>query len=197
MSEQPQSLSVIEGLRALGEIMASEEETAAIVVVGGTALILHGFVARVTEDVDVIAISIDPPSRKPRRIKDPNPMPESLVRAVSRVARDFNLPDDWLNTMVSLQWKTGLPRGFEDRIHWKKYQGLWLGLADRYDLIFLKLFAAADSEGPSSVHFQDLMALAPTRKELDNAEEWVRSQDPSPGFIEILDEVMRYIRSHD
>jgi hypothetical protein len=195
-SSDAQSPAVIAALRALGELLASQGESAAVVVVGGTALILQGFVARVTSDVDVIAISSDPPDRKPHRIKDPEPMPVALKRAISRIARDFNLPADWLNTVIGLQWKTGLPRGLASRIHWEKHGGLWLGLVDRYDLIFLKLYAAADGDGPESVHFQDLMALAPASKELDAAERWVRSQDPSPGFAEILDQVLRYIEDH-
>jgi hypothetical protein len=123
-------------------------------------------------------------------------MRETLASAIRIVARDFNLPEDWMNNLVGLQWKTGLPEGLADRIHWRRFEGLWLGLVDRYDLIFLKLFAAADREGPESVHFQDLMALAPTEDELNNAAEWVRSQDPSPGFNQILDQVLRYIKPH-
>ena len=106
------------------------------------------------------------------------------------------MPDDWMNTTVGLQWKTGLPQGFEERIHWEQYDGLWLGLADRYDLIFLKLYAAADSEGPSSVHYQDLIALQPTNEELDAAARWVRSQDPSAPFARILDQVLEHAKSN-
>ena len=49
--------NIIAALRALGEILDSQGETVAVVVVGGAALIMQGFVARVTQDVDVIAIS--------------------------------------------------------------------------------------------------------------------------------------------
>ena len=112
------------------------------------------------------------------------------------MARDYNLPDDRMNTTVGLQWKTGLPPGFEERIRWEQYDGLWLGLADRYDLIFLKLYAAADSEGPASVHYQDLMALQPTNEELADAARWVRSQDPSAPFARILDQVLEHAKSN-
>jgi len=188
---------MIAALRALGEILASEGEHAAVVVVGGAALIMQGFVERTTRDVDVIAISRDPPGIGRKAIKSPEPLPASLLRAISRVARDYNLPDDWMNTTVGLQWKTGLPPGFEERIHWKQYGGLWLGLANRYDLIFLKLYAAADSAGPSSVHYQDLIALQPTNEELDAAARWVRSQDPSTPFARILDKVLEHAKSNE
>ena len=108
----------------------------------------------------------------------------------SNIRCDFGLPDDWMNSTVGLQWKTGLPPGFTERIHWQKFDALWFGVADRNDLIFLKLYAAADSEGPSSVHFQDLLALRPTEIELKEAAEWVRSQDTSPQFAEILEQVL-------
>jgi hypothetical protein len=196
IANQDQVPNLISALRALGEILASQGEYAAVVVVGGTALIMQGLVTRVTRDVDVIAISHDPPEKESKVIEAPEPLPEVLTRAISRVARDYNLPNDWMNTMVGLQWKTGLPEGFEERIHWRQYDGLWLGLADRYDLIFLKLYATADSEGPTSVHFQDLMALKPNDEELDAAAQWVRTQDPSEPFARILDEVLRYAKGN-
>lgn len=189
--------NIIVVLRALGEILASQWEHAAVVVVGGTALIVQGFVTRTTRDVDVIAISRDPTDRDRKAIEPPEPLPESLLRAISRVARDYNLPDDWMNTTAGLLWKTGLPPKLEERIHWEQYDGLWLGLADRYDLIFLKLYAAADSEGPSSVHYQDLMALQPTNEELDAAAQWVRSQDPSAPFARILNQVLEHAKSNE
>ncbi len=196
IANQAQVPNLISALRALGEILASQGEYAAVAVVGGTALIMQGLVTRVTRDVDVIAISHDPPEKESKVIEAPEPLPEVLTRAISRVARDYNLPNDWMNTMVGLQWKTGLPEGFEERIHWRQYDGLWLGLADRYDLIFLKLYATADSEGPTSVHFQDLMALQPNDEELDAAAQWVRTQDPSEPFARILDEVLRYAKGN-
>jgi len=194
MAREP---NIIDAIKAIGEILASQGEKVAVVVVGGTALILQGFVERTTKDVEIIAIGPGIREGVQMKIEPPEPLPKPLVQAISRVARDYNLPEDWMNTTVGLQWKTGLPVGFEGRIHWKQYGGLWLGVADRYDLIFLKLYAAADSEGPSSVHYQDLMALQPTHKELEAAVSWVKSQDPSPQFAQILDQVLEHIKSHE
>ncbi len=179
-----------EAVDALGEILASQGESVAVVIVGGTAMIVQGYVERATSDVDIIAIARYINAGRQRIIESPEPLPESLVQAISRVARDFNLPEDWMNTTAGLQWKTGLPPGFADRIHWRQYGGLSLGLADRHDLILMKLYAAADSEGPTSVHYQDLLALKPTHDELDVAVIWVRSQDSSREFSRILDQVV-------
>jgi hypothetical protein len=99
-----------------------------------------------------------------------------------------------MNAVVGLQWQTGLPPGLERRLHWRRYGGLAVGLADRYDLIFLKLYAAADSGGPSSIHFQDLVALRPTETELVAATNWTRGQDPTSAFSDILEQVIAHVR---
>ncbi|MGB2894901.1 MAG: DUF6036 family nucleotidyltransferase [Anaerolineales bacterium] len=183
-------------LHSLGEILTAEGQKIAIVAVGGSALILQGFVQRATQDIDIIALGRNPDEKGPGDIGPAEPIPEVLTGAITRIARDYGLPEDWMNTVVSMQWKTGLPPGFERRIHWDRYGGLWFGVADRYDLIFLKLFAAADSGGPESVHFQDLLALNPTDKELEDATEWVRSQDISHGFRIIVGQVVDHVRKN-
>jgi hypothetical protein len=165
-----------------------------VVAVGGAALILQGFVQRTTRDIDIIALAHDPGDMKPEEIAPPEPLPEWLSQAILRVARDFGLPEDWMNTVVGMQWKSGLPPGFAERIHWERYSGLWFGVAGRYDLIYLKLFASVDSEGPSSVHYQDLMALGPTKRELTEAAEWVRSQDASSEFARMLEQVLEHAK---
>ena len=67
--------------------------------------------------------------------------------------------------------------------------------SDRYDLVFLKLYAAVDHRGPESVHFQDLLALAPTDEELEAAAAWVRQQDPTPVIAEQTTKVIQHARS--
>ena len=90
--------------------------------------------------------------------------------------------------------RAGLPSGLERRVHWRRSSALWVGLVDQYDLIFFKLFAAADSSGPRSVHYLDLIALRPTAKGLSEAAEWVRTQDASSEFATILAQVLRHAR---
>jgi len=124
----------------------------------------------------------------------PEPMPASLLDAIREVARDMGLDEHWMNTGPALQWRAGLPPGLARRVHWRQYAGLWVGLVDRYDLIFFKLFAAADSTGTGSVHYKDLLALSPTEIELAQAASWVRTQDASPQFAEVLDIVVHQVR---
>ena len=120
-------------------------------------------------------------------------MPETVVRAARAVARDRDLPADWLNTEIAAQWRTGLPPDLADDLTWRRFGGppggLVLGLVGRRTLITLKLFAAVD-RGPRSVHFQDLRALAPTRAELDVAAAQVRTQDESLVFADMVGQVI-------
>ncbi len=188
-------ISLLErGLGAVGDLLAAEGVEVGIVVVGGTALNLLGIVQRTTDDVDVLAILQDQAGSGGVTLAPPDPLPEPLRRAIARVARDFQLPEDWMNTVVGLQWQTGLPPGLERRLRWRRYGGLRVGLVARYDLIFLKVYAAGDSGGPSSVHFQDLLALRPTGHELQAAAAWVRGQDPTPEFSTIVEQVMTHVR---
>lgn len=188
-------ISILErGLAAVGDLLAAEGVEVGIIVAGGTALNLLGVVQRTTDDVDVLAILRDRAGSDGVTLAPPDPLPEPLQRAIARVARDFQLPEDWMNTVVGLQWQTGLPLGLERRLRWRRYGGLRVGLVARYDLIFLKLYAAADSGGPSSVHFQDLLALRPTERELQAAAAWVREQDPTPEFSTIVEQVMTHAR---
>ena len=155
----------------------------AIVVVGGANLAVMQVVERTTEDVDVIARA----TRKGGawRLVPPEPFPGELVDAVSRVAKDYYLPEDWLNAVVGRQWKTGLPPGFEEDIDWRKFGYLTVGFVGRPGQICLKLFAAVD-QGPRSVHWQDLIAFRPTVDEIATATAWVRDQDAGAEFQEFV-----------
>lgn len=80
-------------------------------------------------------------------------------------------------------------------MQWRRYGTLAVGIVGRRDLIFLKLYAAADSMGPASVHYRDLLALSPGEGELQAAADWVCTQDASPEFHRILNEVVQHVAS--
>lgn len=180
-------------LSAVGELLEAEGETASIVVVGGASLCLRGIVERTTDDVDVIARA--DPSEEGKRVElvRPDPLPEALRDAVARVGRDYGLDPHWLNTEIADQWKTGLPPSLETSLTWRRFGGLRVGIAGRQSLIALKLFAAVD-QGPESVHYQDLLALAPTDEELQGAAEWITSQDPYPSIETHVEQVIDHVR---
>lgn len=178
-------------LNAVADRLTLRGETVSLVVLGGTAMNLHGFVERPTRDVDVLA-RIDEANGT---LRHPEPLPDGLREAIAEVALDFQQPPDWMNTEVALQWLTGLPPGLEQRLTWHNYGPLRVGLVARVDLIAFKLYAAADA-GPASVHLSDLMALAPNPAELAEAAAWIHTQDISVEFHAILEQVIGYVQDH-
>lgn len=184
-----------DALVATGALLERRGHALAIVVVGGAALNLLRVVSRATNDVDVIALATPHVGRLPTDVRPPEPVPPELRDAVATVARDLGLPADWLNTTVAAQWQTGLPAGFATRITWRQYRGLWVGLAGRFDLIHLKLYAAADDVGTKSRHFRDLVALQPSDTELEAAQRWVETQDASEAEANFVREVITHVRA--
>lgn len=188
------SQDLSQSLQLVGELLEAEGAPYALVIVGGAALNLLGVIDRATRDIDVLAVG-DPPIR-PRGIHPPpHSFPPPLQRAIRTVARDQNLDPDWLNTGPADQWLQGLPPSLESRITWKRFAALTVGIVARQDLIPLKLLAAADNT-PTGSHGRDLLALKPTDAELDSAAEWVKTQDASPDFPAIVDQVVAHVRAH-
>lgn len=159
-----------------------------LLVVGGAALRMRNLVPRTTDDVDVLA-TIDARNQPTR------PDIETLEPHIARVSRDFGIPNDWLNTEVAMQWQSDLPPTLLEGVEWRRFDTLEIGLAGRPLLITLKLFAAADSSR-DGVHAQDLIALAPSNRELQDAREWVITQDTFEGWPSIVDEVVAHVQSH-
>jgi hypothetical protein len=83
-----------QALSACGDLLAQQGERVRIIVVGGDPLSLLGLVERHTSDVDVIARA--EPGSSPVTLIRAEPLPDALRQAVLRVARDFDLPADWL-----------------------------------------------------------------------------------------------------
>jgi hypothetical protein len=162
-----------------------------IVVCGGSSLIATGLVNRTTKDVDIVAM-LD----SNEHIVEAQPLPETLLQAAAKVAASMNLPAFWLNngprSIVNPRLPNfGLPEGFLQRI--KKYAfGTKLNVyfLDRKDQICFKLFAAVDLGKPSR-HLDDLNSLSPTDDELYTAVQWVKIQDPSESFTEMMKTMLR------
>ena len=186
-----------QALQAVGELVAADSESYAVVILGGAALSLLGVIDRATRDVDIVAFASDSVSAKaPDLAMPPKPMPEPLARAIRTVALDFGLDETWLNTGPDLQMRMGLPEGMAERLEWRQFAGLRVGLTSPRDLVSFKLFAAADDR-PGGRHAKDLLALNPSDADLDAAADWVKGQDANVNeFPGIVDKVVEYVREN-
>jgi hypothetical protein len=170
----------VEGvLSALGEQLERAGAYFELVVIGGSALVALGFVGRATRDIDVVALEYG------GEFVPADPLPPALATAAAYVARDFDLPPDWLNPGPTELLRFGLPEGFAQRTVRQEYgPALVVHFAGRLDQIHLKLYAVADQG--AGRHEADLRALDPSREELLAAARWARTHDPSPGFLHAL-----------
>ncbi len=164
-----------ESLGVLGESLAERGVIFEIVAVGGGSLLLLGLTSRPTADLDIVAFI------EAGRYLKPSILPADLADAARATARVVGIREDWINVGPAALLDFGLPAGFANRTVERRYGGLVVHLAGRQDQVFLKLYAAVD-QGPSSKHFQDLVALSPSREELLDAARWAMTHAPSPGF---------------
>jgi hypothetical protein len=178
-------------LRALGDLLEGRRFHYEVVLIGGGNLILRGLVTRpTTKDLDLLGEWTSDGIRPMR------PMPEPLRIAVVDVARTYGLASDWVNLGPESLLDLGLPDGFASRLERHDYRGLVTWLADRFDMVCFKLYAAVD-QGARSRHLQDLRELQPDRHELLAAARWTVTHDPSPGFRSLLIETLRQLGVED
>lgn len=184
-------------LMALSEQLERERaDRIEMVVCGGAALNILGYVYRITKDVDVIAI-VNRNKNGKAFLSQAKHLKPAIIAAAIRVQRDFNLPEDWLNTGPASVMDFGLPDGLMERVETRTYgKNLVIHFLGRFDQIHFKLFAAVD-RGRPDVHFDDLMALQPTAQELEKAARWSMTHDPSPGYKNTLKDFLRKIGYKD
>lgn len=168
-----------EALIALGELLRHRKQEADLVIIGGGALLLDGVISRPTKDLDVVA------QVQSGALTSSEPLPEFLEEAVADVGRAYNLDSKWLNCGPASLLELGLPEGLLERTRTLPFDSLTLRTVHRVDQIHFKLYAAIDSGGPDSKHFQDLLALKPTQEELRAAFVWCRTHDVSEPFATI------------
>ena len=183
-------------LTALGEQLdAARAVIPELVVCGGSALNILGFVSRTTKDVDVVAFAKSLPNGN-MIISKAEPLPPALVEAVKKVGKDFNLPDNWLNPGPTSAVDFGLPEGLTKRVETKRYSTtLVIHFLSRYDQICFKLYAAADQG--TGKHFSDLIALEPTATELKDAARWSMTHDVSEVYRQTIKDLLKHMGHED
>lgn len=180
------SASLESALRVLGQLLADRKLHYEIVAIGGGSLLLLGLIERTTRDLDLVALI------KKQGLISANPLPRPLVQAAEEVGRALDLGKEWLNIGPASLLEMGLPPGFMKRLHIRKYKGLTLYLADRYDQICFKLYASVD-QGPQSKHFADLISLRPSLVELQEAKNWCVTHDVSAAFERDINQAIKSI----
>jgi hypothetical protein len=176
-----------QALQTVGQVLQDRGLSYDLVAIGGGALLLQGIVLRPTEDLDIVA----------RAGEDSwvyaKPFPEPLETAIRDVghAMGLSLADsaekDWINPGPAILARLGLPEGFESRVEIRRYGGLVLRLASRFDLIHLKLWAVTSSTRRfrRRVDLDDLVALRPTPDEWRSAVRWCARLDGRPDFYRL------------
>ena len=164
-----------------------------LVVCGGSALILTGAVSRTTKDVDVAALI------EQDRLVSPDPLPSDLLNACHEVARDLNLPKDWLNNEPSREpgglFQFGLPQDLQGRLTSRSFgDELTVHFISRYDQIHFKLYASVNRGG---YHLEDLLQLEPSTDELVAAAKWAMTHDPSEGFAMVTKSMLNQLGYSD
>ena len=175
---------------ALSEHLAADGVKFELVVIGGSALVAMDLIDRSTRDVDVLALMTH------GALVTAEPLPAPVSTAAQRVARDFGLPDDWLNAGPASMLDLGLPSGFTDRLTAVTFgPSLTIHYAGRFDQIHFKLYAMVDQG--AGRHETDLRTLAPTRDEIYSAARWTRTHDPSIPFRTELLAVLEHLGFSD
>jgi len=183
-------------LMALSEQLSAESvDRFEMVVCGGSALNILGYIQRATEDVDVVAF-VDKNKEGTTILIKASPLKPPLIKAAKKVQKDFNLPEDWLNSKPASVMDFGLPEGLIDRVETHTYgKNLTIHFLGRYDQIHFKLYAAVDKSGGK--HYDDLIVLKPTAGELEKAARWSMTHDPSEGYRKILKDFLEKIGHED
>lgn len=175
-------------LHLLGTTLKDRGHSAEVVVIGGGALLLQGWIERPTRDLDALALVEGGAYRSAR------PFPDALRDAIVDTAPLLGMDPHWLNPGPTAQLDYDLPDGFAERTTPLAFGGLVVHVAGRFDLICLKLYAAADHDRRSK-HVADLMALAPSGAELASAALWVKRQDAGPEFHGFVDAVTAHVEA--
>jgi len=179
-------------LNALGEqLEALPGESIELLVCGGSALIFLGLVHRATKDVDILAY-IKRTHRGDTSFIKAKPLTPEFVMAANTVARDFDLPENWINAGPTSAVDLGLPDELMERVTTREFgRKLTVHFLGRYDQIHFKLYAAVDQG--AGIHYDDLLSLDPTPDELEQAARWSMTHDVSEGYRQTLKDLLNHM----
>ena len=173
-----------QALTALGRRMAlSDVEELEVLCCGASALCILGLLSRSTLDVDILGIISDE-----RKLIACEHFSSEMESFITEVARDLQLPDDWVNGEASTLLMRGIPNGALERSlqHRREFGPcLTVRFLDRMDQVALKLFAAMDPRNGQR-HLKDLEEINPTREEMLHAISWMSAWKSNQAFRDRL-----------
>jgi len=183
---------ILSALAALAEQLDyTRDPNVELVICGGSALGILGLIERPTRDVDVLALADTLPTGVVRLLPIEF-LPDHILQAAAIVARDLDLPPDWLNAKAA-QAGQSLPDGLIERSHVRRFgDRLVIYIIDRVDQICLKLHAVVDRDAESR-HLADLRTLKPSGEEMLLAARWCLKQDAGSDFPNVLRSCLRKI----
>lgn len=167
-------IDVNECLNLLNFYLRKHDRQARFVVSGGAAVNLLGF-HKGTKDVDVISPEIE----------------KILREAAVYVSEETGAPKNWLNDFAKV-YNDQIPKGWEDRII-EVFGGsnLVVMSLSRQDLLSAKLKAYVDR----GFDDEDIIALAPTDKEIETAYLFVNSFELSEVELHDLDTFIEELKN--
>lgn len=174
---------ILEALTQTGRrLLQANADDHSLLICGGSALNLAGFVTRPTRDVDVLGlIKGDKANSVVNEI-----LPDEVRRAAEIVAIDLNLPSDWLNDAALEVHRMGLPDGVLKRADKRTFGPcLTIYSISRQDQVALKLYAAIDPQ-KGQRHLKDLVAIRPTKSEMEFAVSWLLDRKTSAQFTQAV-----------
>ncbi len=161
-------------LARLERVLAESGAHIDLVVFGGSALALSGFVGPRTYDLDLDVLGL----LSGRELVTAVPLPKELAAAQKRLIVELGLSGDFIDPwMGRYMLGLGLPDGLVGRLESRSYgEALSIHVIGRLDMIHLKYLAVIES-APEFLekHANDLRHLDPTPAELTPTVAWARS----------------------
>jgi hypothetical protein len=121
---------IVTALQALGDELTTLGVSGRVFIVGGAAMALAYSSRRVTKDIDAV---FEPKS--------------TIYQAAARVARELDLPEDWLNDAV----KGFMPGEDRDRVPLPDVRGIEVTTASPAYLLAMKLMAMRFGEDEEDI----------------------------------------------
>jgi hypothetical protein len=176
-----------EALTRLGETLDMDlESPLEVVVCGGAALNIAGYVHRTTTDVDILGLL----DQGENQVDVPE-LPDEFKQARDEIQQEMGLRKNWINTGPSLL-VPAVPDGLTDRLQERRYSDTFIvHTLGRKDQIYLKMYASIDEFEP---HLGDLEELEPDDREIIEAIEWAVTNYPADWprgpVVEVVEDIL-------